>query len=153
MTRFPSSSAPRPHPALAAALKDCRRAFRSVALFSAVVNILMLAGPLYMLQVYDRVLASHSVATLIALSALLCGALALQAAMELIRGRIVTRSARFSTNTCPPQCIWRLFGFPLPAGRPARPKSRFATSITSGLFSPGRARSPSSICLGSRCFC
>ena len=59
------------------------------------VNILMLAGPLYMLQVYDRVLASHSVPTLIALSALLCGAFALQAAMDLIRNRVVTRSAGF----------------------------------------------------------
>ena len=96
--RLLSHSAPRaqaPHPAIAAALKDCRRAFRGVALFSAVVNILMLAGPLYMLQVYDRVLASHSVPTLIALSALLCGALALQATMDLIRNRVVTRSAGF----------------------------------------------------------
>jgi ATP-binding cassette subfamily C protein len=66
-----------------------------VALFSAVVNMLMLAGPLYMLQVYDRVLASHSVATLIALSILLCGAFALQACMDLIRSRVVTRAAGF----------------------------------------------------------
>jgi hypothetical protein len=47
------------HPAVAAALRDCRRAFWSVGLSSGVVNILMLAGPLYMLQIYDRVLASH----------------------------------------------------------------------------------------------
>jgi ATP-binding cassette subfamily C protein len=59
------------------------------------VNILMLAGPLYMLQVYDRVLASYSVPTLVALSALLCGALALQGLMDLIRNRVVTRSAGF----------------------------------------------------------
>ena len=83
------------HPAIAAAFRDCRRAFWSVALFSAVVNLLMLAGPLYMLQVYDRVLASHSVPTLVALSVLLCGAFALQAAIDLIRSRVVTRSAGF----------------------------------------------------------
>jgi ATP-binding cassette subfamily C protein len=69
--------------------------FWSVALFSAVVNLLMLAGPLYMLQVYDRVLASHSVPTLIGLSVLLCGAFALQAAIDLIRSRVVNRSAGF----------------------------------------------------------
>jgi PrtD family type I secretion system ABC transporter len=84
-----------PHPAIAAALKDCRRAFSSVALFSAMVNMLTLAGPLYMLQVYDRVLASHSIPTLIALTVLLCGAFALQGAMDLIRNRVVTRSAGF----------------------------------------------------------
>jgi ATP-binding cassette subfamily C protein len=55
----------------------------------------MLAGPLYMLQVYDRVLASHSVPTLVALSVLLCGAFALQAAMDLIRSRMITRSAGY----------------------------------------------------------
>jgi ATP-binding cassette subfamily C protein len=83
------------HPAITAAFKDCRRVLCGVALFSAMSNILMLAGPLYMLQVYDRVLASHSVATLIALSILLGGALALQALMDLIRNRMVTRSAGY----------------------------------------------------------
>ena len=91
----PASRVQALHPAIAAAFKDCRRAFWSVALFSATVNMLMFAGPLYMLQVYDRVLASHSVPTLIALSALLCGAFALQAVMDLIRSRVVTRSAGF----------------------------------------------------------
>jgi PrtD family type I secretion system ABC transporter len=91
----PPSRAQAVHPAIAAAFRDCRRAFRSVALFSAIVNLLMLAGPLYMLQVYDRVLASHSVPTLIGLSVLLCGAFALQAAIDLIRSRVVTCSAGF----------------------------------------------------------
>ena len=98
MTRVPSpdpSCARATHPAVAAAFKDCRQVFWSVALFSAMVNLLLLAGPLYMLQVYDRVLTSHSVPTLIALSLLLGGAFALQALLDLIRGRLVTRSARF----------------------------------------------------------
>jgi ATP-binding cassette subfamily C protein len=86
-------SAPPRHPELAAALTDCRRAFWSVALFSAVVNILMLAGPIYMLQVYDRVLASRSVPTLVALTVFLAGALAFQAVLDIIRSRIVVRSA------------------------------------------------------------
>ena len=83
------------HPAIAAAFKDCRRVLFGVAFFSAMVNILMLAGPLYMLQVYDRVLASHSLATLVALSILLAGALMLQALMDLIRNRMVTHSAGY----------------------------------------------------------
>jgi ATP-binding cassette subfamily C protein len=62
-------------------------------LFSGVVNILMLAGPLYMLQIYDRVLASHSVPTLIALSIFLIGAYAFQAVLDLVRSRVVVRAA------------------------------------------------------------
>src|SRR4029077_18198051 len=81
------------HPDLAEALRECRRAFRSVALFSGMVNLLMLAGPLYMLQVYDRVLSSRSVPTLVALSIFLVGAYAFQGVLDLIRSRIVVRSA------------------------------------------------------------
>ena len=81
------------HPDVAAALRECRRAFASVALFSGVVNLLMLAGPLYMLQIYDRVLSSRSVPTLIALSVFLVGAYVFQGALDLIRSRVVVRSA------------------------------------------------------------
>src|SRR5262245_58015197 len=81
------------HPDLAAALRECQRAFGSVALFSGMVNLLMLAGPLYMLQVYDRVLSSRSVPTLVALSLFLVGAYAFQGALDLIRSRVVVRSA------------------------------------------------------------
>ena len=81
------------HPDVAAALRDCRRAFWSVALFSGIVNLLMLAGPLYMLQIYDRVLSSRSIPTLIALSVFLVGAYAFQGALDLIRSRVVVRAA------------------------------------------------------------
>src|ERR1700754_2682579 len=81
------------HPDLAAALGECKRAFGSVALFSGVVNLLMLAGPLYMLQVYDRVLASRSVPTLVALSALLIVTYAFQGGLEVIRQRLTVRIA------------------------------------------------------------
>jgi ATP-binding cassette subfamily C protein len=75
-----------------AALKDCRRVFSGIAVFSAAVNILMLAGPLYMLQIYDRVLASRSVPTLVALTIFLVGALAFQGILDVIRSRIVVRA-------------------------------------------------------------
>jgi ATP-binding cassette, subfamily C, type I secretion system permease/ATPase len=81
------------HPDLAAALRDCRRAFASVALFSGFVNLLMLAGPLYMLQIYDRVLSSKSVPTLVALSIFLVGAYAFQGALDMLRSRVVVRAA------------------------------------------------------------
>ncbi len=81
------------HPGITAALADCRRAFWSVAMFSGIVNLLMLAGPLYMLQIYDRVLASRSVPTLIALSILLVGAYSFQGLLDLIRSRVVVRAS------------------------------------------------------------
>ncbi len=79
---------------VALALRKCRSAFWGVAVFSAVVNILMLAGPIYMLQVYDRVLASRSIPTLVALSLVLVGAYTFQALLDAIRARVVTRIAR-----------------------------------------------------------
>ena len=52
---------------LTAALRSCRRAFLNVGLFSGVSNILMLTGAIFMLEVYDRVLPSRSVPTLVGL--------------------------------------------------------------------------------------
>jgi ABC-type protease/lipase transport system, ATPase and permease components len=53
------------------AVRKCSRAlYWTVALFSLFANLLMLTGPMYMLQVYDRVLGSGSEETLIALSIL-----------------------------------------------------------------------------------
>lgn len=68
-----------------------RGAVLAVAAFSAAVNILGLTGSFYMLQVYDRVLASRSVETLVALSLLTVGLFALQGFLEIIRGQVTTR--------------------------------------------------------------
>ena len=55
------------HAPYRSALARLRRSFVQAALFSAAINLLMLTGPLYMLQIYDRVMASGSVATLMGL--------------------------------------------------------------------------------------
>jgi ATP-binding cassette, subfamily C, type I secretion system permease/ATPase len=81
------------NPDLAAALRECRLVFGNVAVYSGLVNLLMLAGPLYMLQIYDRVLSSRSVPTLVALSIFLVGAYAFQGALDMIRSRVVVRAA------------------------------------------------------------
>ena len=66
--------------------------------FSIFVNLLMLTGPLYMLQVYDRVLASRSVETLVALTMLIGGLFGLMAVLEFARGRVMARiGARFQS--------------------------------------------------------
>ena len=86
-------SKPKPDPgAVQLALQASRRYFWSVAIFSGLVNLLVLAGPLYMLQIYDRVLASRSVPTLVALSICLLFAYLFQGLFDIVRNRIVTRA-------------------------------------------------------------
>jgi ATP-binding cassette subfamily C exporter for protease/lipase len=66
-------------------------AFRTVGIFSAMVNLLMLVPSLYMLQVYDRVLLSQNKMTLLMLTLLMLGAYAFMSALEFIRSFIVIR--------------------------------------------------------------
>lgn len=67
--------------------------FAVLVLISAVSNLLMLTGPMFMLQVYDRVLASRSLPTLIALALLVSGLYTFYAFIEWIRSRMGTRFA------------------------------------------------------------
>ncbi|XWN32260.1 MAG: type I secretion system permease/ATPase [Devosia sp.] len=76
---------------LSQAIASARRTFVAVALFSCVVNILMLTGPLFMLQIYDRVLTSRSVSTLVALALLVVGLYLFMGIVDLIRYRVLTR--------------------------------------------------------------
>lgn len=70
--------------------------FMAVALFSVFVNLLMLTGPIYMLQIYDRVLGSRSEETLVALSILAISLYALMGVLDWARGRVLARiGARF----------------------------------------------------------
>jgi len=81
---------------LRAARRQNRPYFWFVAIFSFFVNMLMLTGPLYMLQVYDRVLSSRSEATLIALSVLVLFLYGMMGLLDYVRGRIMGRvAARF----------------------------------------------------------
>ena len=64
-----------------------------VAVFSGVVNLLTLSGSIYMLQVYDRVLPSRNVGTLVGLSVLVLVAFGVQAYMDALRSRMLARIA------------------------------------------------------------
>ncbi len=68
--------------------------FISMFLFSCVVNILMLTGPLFMLQVYDRVLSSGSVPTLVTLSGIVLVLYLYYGLLEYIRSRVMVRVGR-----------------------------------------------------------
>ncbi len=76
---------------LRAARAESRALYWAVAAFSFFVNMLMLTGPLYMLNVYDRVLGSRSLETLIALSVLVAFLFAMMGLLDIVRGRIMGR--------------------------------------------------------------
>ncbi|MHA6264726.1 type I secretion system permease/ATPase [Arenibacterium sp. CAU 1754] len=81
---------------LRAARRQSRSLYWTVGLFSMFANLLMLTGPLYMLQVYDRVLGSRSEETLVALSLLVVFLYGIMGVLDYTRGRIMARvGARF----------------------------------------------------------
>ncbi|WP_225672409.1 type I secretion system permease/ATPase [Bradyrhizobium hereditatis] len=73
------------------ALSQCRSAFIAIAGFSAILNILALTGSLFMMEVYDRVLPSRSVPTLIGLLILAMTLYVFQGLMDALRGRLLVR--------------------------------------------------------------
>ncbi len=84
---------------LRAARRENRGYFWFVGVFSFFVNLLMLTGPLYMLQLYDRVLSSRSEATLVALSILVVFLYGMMGFLDYARSRIMARvGARFQSR-------------------------------------------------------
>lgn len=76
-----------------------RHLYWTVGVFSFFVNLLMLTGPLYMLNIYDRVLSSRSFETLLALSALVAFLYAMMGILDFVRGRVMGRvGARFQAG-------------------------------------------------------
>src|ERR1700736_5381958 len=73
------------------ALRACRSAFLGVGAMSCMINLLYLTGSLFMLEVYDRVLPSRSIPTLVGLIILAGGLYIAQGVLDLIRGRILVR--------------------------------------------------------------
>jgi PrtD family type I secretion system ABC transporter len=76
---------------LRSALAACSGAFLGIGAFSGLINVLMLTGSLFMLEVYDRVLPSRSVPTLVALSVLAAMLFAFQGLLDITRGRLLVR--------------------------------------------------------------
>jgi PrtD family type I secretion system ABC transporter len=101
------------------ALANARRRLVGVAGVSGAINLLMLSGSIYMLQVYDRVLPSRNVSTLLGLSILVLAAYLLQGCLDAIRSRMLARiSALFDAALQEP--IYRaLVDLPLRGAAPS----------------------------------
>lgn len=94
MRATPSKTKETPHKnAYRAAIASARPALSSVILFSAILNVLMLTGSLYMLQVYDRVLPGGSVPTLVVLFGIVLVLFAFLGFYDFLRARLLSRVA------------------------------------------------------------
>jgi len=88
-----SQSKPQGLAELQQARSEGRSLFLTVTVFSIFVNLLMLTGPLFMMQVYDRVLASRHEATLLALFGLVALLFLIMGILEVVRAQIMARIA------------------------------------------------------------
>jgi ATP-binding cassette subfamily C protein len=101
---------------LGAALRTCRSAFLGIALFSGVVNVLMLTGALFMLEIYDRVLPSRSFPTLLGLGLLVLILFALQGLLDLVRSRMLVRIGNTIDEAMRGRMLDTVLRLPLTAG-------------------------------------
>jgi PrtD family type I secretion system ABC transporter len=108
------------------AVAALRRGFGGLVGLSAVFNLFILTGPLFMLQVYDRVLTSRSVPTLVALFALVTGIYVCLAALDIVRLRATVRIADWFGDVIGPSVARLAFGRPIyhaSAGRQEQPSN------------------------------
>ncbi len=101
---------------LASALAACRSALVAVGLFSGMSNILMLTGSFFMLEIYDRVLPSRSVPTLVVLVVLAAGLYAALGVLDLIRSRILVRVGNSLDEALSERVYDAIVRIPLKAG-------------------------------------
>src|SRR3954454_2606833 len=104
---------------LAQAIGSCRKQFLLVGVFSGVVNLLQLTTSLYMMQVFDRVLATRVLDTLFYLSLIAGAAVLVLALLEAVRGQVMQRLATWVEHRVAPEGFVRAIEATL-RGRPYR---------------------------------
>ena len=88
-----------PKKTLKTVLRQCRTGVLILVAFGFVINLLYLVAPLYMLQVFDRVLSSQQVETLVLLTLIAGFALLIMGLLEMVRSRIQTRMGNWLDRT------------------------------------------------------
>jgi PrtD family type I secretion system ABC transporter len=122
---------------LTAALSRCRSEFVTVGVFSGVVNALQLTVSLYMMQVFDRVLAARSLDTLLYLTLITIAALALLGMLEAARSLVMQRLGQWMERRVAPEGFSRALEAQL-HGRPYRMEALRDLAVLRGfLGSPG----------------
>jgi ATP-binding cassette subfamily C protein/ATP-binding cassette subfamily C protein EexD len=119
------------------ALRACRKQFILVGLFSGVVNLLQLTTSIYMMQVFDRVLATRILDTLVYLSLIAIAAVLVLALLEAVRGQVMQRLATWVEHRVAPEGFVRAIESTL-RGRPYRMEALRDLAVCRGyLSSPG----------------
>src|SRR4030088_1840168 len=101
---------------LGEAPRACRTAFFGVGAISCMINLLYLTGSIFMLEIYDRVLPSRSVPTLIGLVVLAGGLYVAQGGLDLIRGRVFGGIGTSLAETIEPRVFDTVVRLPLLVG-------------------------------------
>ena len=127
-----------PNQALARAIAGSRRAFWIVGIFSLGINLLMLTVPLYMMQMFDRVVPTRNLDTLLWVSLIAIVSLGVMATLEGVRGRLMVRLASWFDRELSGPILAGAFNDSLRAGglRGAQPLRELA-SIRSVLTGGG----------------
>ena len=110
-----------PQTELRAALDACRGALIGTGLMTAVLNILYLTGSFFMLEIYDRVLPSRSLPTLVGLVIIAGMLFAFQAVLDLLRGRVLVRIGAWLDESLSLRAYDVLTRLPLRIGGTRRP--------------------------------
>jgi PrtD family type I secretion system ABC transporter len=123
---------------LGTAIAASRRALIGLVLFSLFLNVLMLAPSLYMMQVYDRVLVTHSTDTLLLLSVIMAVALAVGGLLELVRGRIMLEVGNWMERRVGPAALASSLNLALNGRTAPTPQSlRDLSTVRTFLSGPG----------------
>src|SRR3954447_9430903 len=122
------------------ALRACRKQFFLVGVFSGVVNLLQLTTSVYMMQVFDRVLASRSLDTLYFLSLIAIVATLVLALLEAVRGQVMQRLATWVEHRVAPEGFVRAIESTL-RGRPYRMEVLRDLAVCRGFLSSAGALS------------
>jgi ATP-binding cassette subfamily C protein len=139
----PQSAKPPLAPEIKSALRSAIRPLTFAAVFSFGSNILFLAMPLYMMQVYSRVVVSGSVPTLMYLTIAAATAFIVMAALEELRGRILIKIGTMIDRRLAPRLLDAVVSAGLRAGRPIRShvlrdldvfRQGLAGSVTNAVF-------------------
>jgi len=125
-----------PNP-LRAALKECRVGIVFLAVFSLFINLLILTSPIYMMQVYDRVLASGKLETLVMLTIIAGLAVLVLGLLEMVRNKLLARIGRWLERRLSPALIGAGMRVAIAGGTPSAQALRDLGQVRAFLGGPG----------------